>query len=126
VDALDRRLAAGRPLPDAIACANDQAAIGVMHALQRAGVRVPGDVAVTGFDDIPVGRHVQPPLTTVRQPTQQLGSAAVDALVKLIEDSGQFQREIVLPTRVIIRASCGCGPVSPHAFDRPMEVGVAR
>jgi LacI family transcriptional regulator len=125
VHALDRRLAAGRPLPDAIACANDQAAIGVMHALQRAGVRVPGDVAVTGFDDIPVGRHVLPPLTTVRQPTQQLGSAAVVALVKLIEDSGQFQREIVLPTRVIIRASCGCDLASPHAYDRPMEADLA-
>jgi LacI family transcriptional regulator len=110
VHAVKRRLATGRPLPEAIACANDQAAIGVIHTLQQAGIRVPGDVAVTGFDDIPVGRHMSPPLTTVRQPTQQLGSAAVDALVMLIEDPGRVRREIILPTRVIIRASCGCHP----------------
>jgi LacI family transcriptional regulator len=126
VQAVERRLAAGRPLPEAIACANDQAAIGVIHGLQRAGVLVPRDIAVTGFDDIPVGRHMSPTLTTVRQPTQQLGSAAVNALVKLIEDPAQSQREIVLPTRVIIRASCGCDPVLPPCYEVPAPPEMAQ
>lgn len=125
VGVLERRMGAGSPLPEAVACANDQSAIGVMHALQRAGVQVPDDVAVTGFDDIPVGRHMSPPLTTVRQPTQQLGSAAVDALVTLIENPGNNLREIVLPTRVIIRASCGCAVPMPCASDRQVLSEVA-
>ena len=69
-----RRGAAGRgPLPDAVACANDQMAIGVLREFQQAGVAVPGDVAVTGFDDIYASRIVTPALTTVSQPLRELG-----------------------------------------------------
>src|SRR5439155_2182872 len=73
-------LDAGHKLPRAIACANDQTALGVMHALARRGIRVPDEVAVTGFDDVPVARHLHPPLTTVRQPMQELGAMALDSL----------------------------------------------
>jgi len=61
-------------LPRAIVCANDQTAAGVMHALARRGIAVPGEVAVTGFDDVSVPRHLHPPLTTVRQPIRELGA----------------------------------------------------
>jgi LacI family transcriptional regulator len=103
-------LETGGELPQAIACANDQMAIGVMHALHRAGVRVPGDVAVVGFDDIPVVRHLSPPLTTVRQPSRQLGAVAVEVLVGLVEGRPPVRRDIVLPTELQIRGSCGCLP----------------
>lgn len=101
-------LASGTRLPEAIVCANDQAALGVLSVLIDAGVRVPGDVAVAGFDDIPVSKHVQPPLTTVRQPIYDLGVAAVDALLGRITKPASSAREVVLPTELVVRASCGC------------------
>lgn len=102
-------LDAGTALPRAILCANDQAALGVMYALARRGLRVPGDVAVTGFDDVPVARHVHPPLTTIRQPIQELGATAFDVLYSVISQQGAGP-EVVLPVRLIVRESCGC----PH------------
>ena len=103
-----RQLATGAALPQAIVCANDQMAIGVLHALTGAGYAVPEDVAVVGFDDIPVASHMSPPLTTVRQPSRQLGAAAVEAVVSLVEGRAS-DRDVVLPTELIVRASCGCG-----------------
>lgn len=101
-------LAAGHELPRAIACANDQAALGVIRALAEHGLRVPTDVAVTGFDDIPVARLLHPPLTTVRQPIRQLGATAFDVLHKLINGNTRPGLEVVLPTKLVIRESCGC------------------
>ncbi|HKV87270.1 MAG TPA: LacI family DNA-binding transcriptional regulator [Candidatus Dormibacteraeota bacterium] len=97
----------GRALPRAIACANDQTALGVMHALARHGIRVPDEVAVTGFDDVPVARHMHPPLTTVRQPILELGATAFDVLYSRIS-AGRGERDVVLPVQVIVRESCGC------------------
>ncbi len=108
------RLSSGRPMPEAIVCASDPMALGVLQALQDAGLRAPRDVAVTGFDDIPIARHWNPSLTTVRQPSQQLGSVGVEALVGLIEDRPNAQRDRVLPTQLVVRASCGCpAPTAP-------------
>ena len=103
-------LHAGRPLPRAIVCANDLAALGAVHTLARRGVDVPGDVAVTGFDDIPVARRLHPGLTTVRQPIQELGATAFELLESLIGDGQPERRDVVLPTRLIRRESCGCPP----------------
>jgi LacI family transcriptional regulator, galactose operon repressor len=105
---IERLLAEGTPVPDAIACANDQTALGVIYALGRHGIDVPGEVAVTGFDDIPVARHLRPPLTTVRQPIQDLGATAFDTLYSMITDAGQSRYDVILPTRLIRRESCGC------------------
>ena len=99
-------------VPEAIACANDQMAIGVMRELQRSGIRVPGDVAVTGFDDIFPGRVVDPPLTTVAQPLRELGARAAGRLLERIGGSEVAPRADVLPTELVIRRSCGC-PGSP-------------
>jgi LacI family transcriptional regulator len=101
-------ISAGRPLPRAIVCANDQTAIGVLNTLAQHGIRVPGDIAVTGFDDIPVARHLHPQLTTVRQPIQKLGATAFDVLYGLITGERRPEPEVVLPTSLVIRASCGC------------------
>lgn len=103
-----RRLARGGPLPQAIACANDSSAVGAQHALAAAGVQVPTDVAVAGFDDIPLARHLTPALTTVHQPIQQLGMVAVEALIGKVEGAAGGSRDIVLPTQLVVRASCGC------------------
>ncbi len=110
---IDRMLASGfggGKLPQAIACANDQTALGVVYALIQHGLDVPGDVAVTGFDDIPVARHLRPQLTTVRQPIQELGATAFEVLYSMINDAGHAPRNIVLPTRLVPRESCGCRP----------------
>jgi len=98
---------AGRKLPRAILCANDQTALGAMHALARRGLSVPRDVAVTGFDDVPVARHLHPPLTTVRQPMQELGATAFEVLYSKI-NTGRAEADVVLPVELIIRESCGC------------------
>ena len=108
-------IAAGTGLPRAIVCANDQSAIGVMHALALHGIAVPGRVAVTGFDDIPVARHLRPQLTSVRQSIQDLGATAFETVYSMIvrePDTGSTARgrDIALPTRLVRRESCGCQP----------------
>ena len=104
----ERILASGIPLPRVIVCANDQTALGVMHALRRSWVEVPGTVAVTGFDDIPMARHVHPLLTTVRQPIGDLGETAFEVLYSMIGRVAPAERDISLPTRLMCRESCGC------------------
>ena len=104
------RLDRDEPLPHVFACANDQMAVGVIFALQEAQLRVPEDIYVTGFDDITLTRYFNPPLTTIRQSGGILGSVAVDALVATIEGSLEGTRTIVLPTELVVRASCGCQP----------------
>jgi len=100
-------------LPRAIVCANDQTAIGVLWALAERGIDVPGRVAVCGFDDIPVARHLSPRLTSVRQPIQDLGATAFETLHAMItpvpgRDALPRGRDIVLPTVLNRRESCGC------------------
>jgi LacI family transcriptional regulator len=79
-----------------------------MYALRRYGVDVPGQVAVTGFDDVPLARHVHPPLTTVRQPIRELGETAFEVLYSMISREAPAERDIALPTRLMCRESCGC------------------
>jgi LacI family transcriptional regulator len=100
-------------LPDAIVCGNDQMAIGAMRELQAAGIRVPADVAVAGFDDIHLGAMLAPPLTTVRQPMRLLGERACSCLLERIADPALPRRAERLPTELIVRESCGCPPRPP-------------
>ena len=105
------RILLGRSsLPQAVVCANDQMAIGVLRELQRAGVSIPADVAVTGFDDVYPSRVVEPPLTTVSQPFRDLGSRATRRLLNRVKNPALAPLAEVLPTQVVIRASCGCQP----------------
>ena len=105
-----REILAGprRELPDAIVCGNDQMAIGAMRELQAAGIRVPADVAVVGFDDIPLSTLLTPPLTTVRQPMRLLGERACSRLLQRIADPTLPPQVERLPTELIVRESCGC------------------
>jgi DNA-binding LacI/PurR family transcriptional regulator len=92
---------------DAIFAGDDGTAIGALAALNQAGLRVPEDVALVGFDDMPPSRYLNPPLTTVRAPTEQVGHEAVNQLVRRIR-TGQADAEVLLPTELVIRQSCGC------------------
>ena len=106
----------GRELPDAIICGNDQMAIGAMRELQAAGIRVPADVAVTGFDDIRLGALLTPSLTTVRQSLRLLGERACSRLLERIANPALPHRAERLPTELIVRESCGCPPAEDHRY----------
>lgn len=113
-----QRLLEARDPFTAVVCANDHMAFGVLRALQAAGRRVPEDVAVVGFDNAPMARHISPSLTTVRQPIYQLGAQAVHHLAKWIT-TGQRATAHAIPTEQVIRRSCGCPPVwEPAALEQ--------
>jgi len=122
-----------RDLPDAIVSANDQMAIGVLKALDRAGIRVPEDVAVAGFDDIFPGSLCAPPLTTVHQPMRLLGERACARLLDRVADPSLRPAIELLPTELVLRSSCGCPPgtvirrpVPALKVPRPELTGAAR
>jgi LacI family transcriptional regulator len=93
--------------PDAVFLASDAMAVGALRALREAGKRVPEDVAIAGFDDIPLSARTDPPLTTVRQPIQRMGSVAAETLIDMIAHPGSGPRRILMPTELVIRGSCG-------------------
>ncbi|WP_262378665.1 LacI family DNA-binding transcriptional regulator [Luteimonas viscosa] len=96
----------GRGLPfDAVFAASDLIAIGAMHALQENGLRIPEDVAIVGFDDIPAARIATPALTTVVQDTIRAGELLVEALVHLV--NGEPAERTRLPTSLVVRKSSG-------------------
>jgi LacI family transcriptional regulator len=99
--------------PDAVFSASDAMAQGAIRAISEAGLRTPEDVSVVGFDDMPFAAHLQPPLTTVRQPIYRLGTAAVDYLIDLLNGSGEGKQLLaMMPTELIIRESCGGKPAA--------------
>jgi LacI family transcriptional regulator len=97
-------------LPDAVVCANDQMAIGVLRAFAAAGVRVPDEVAVVGFDDIYPASLIDPPLTSVQQPIRMLGQQACARLLDRIATPDLTPTVELLPTELVLRSSCGCPP----------------
>src|SRR6185503_15390816 len=86
-----RELLATGMRPDAVFAANDMMAIGCLCALTEAGLRVPQDIAIAGFDDIPTARFVSPALTTIRVRISDMGGRALDSLATAIENPAQFQ-----------------------------------
>jgi LacI family transcriptional regulator len=91
--------------PDALLCFNDLAAIGAMMGLRRAGRRIPEDVAVIGFDDIPLVSYTNPPLTTVRMSAAEVGATAFEALFGLIGGERLEGSVYQVPTKLIVRES---------------------
>lgn len=98
----DRRVAF-----DAVFTGDDDAAIGVLKALHKHGLRVPEDISVIGFDDLGFAPFLNPPLTTVRAPTEKVGQIATGRLFDLLEN-GPANEVVVLRTEIIFRRSCGC------------------
>jgi DNA-binding LacI/PurR family transcriptional regulator len=107
-----RELLALPERPTAVFAASDVVAIGVMSAIQSAGLAIPTDIAVVGFDDIFLAAHTQPPLTTVRVPAYGLGWTAAEVLISLIE--GDEASPVMLETELVIRDSCGGRGPQPH------------
>jgi DNA-binding LacI/PurR family transcriptional regulator/signal transduction histidine kinase len=96
---------------DAIVAANDRMAIGAFNALQTRGILVPGKIALVGFDDVREARAMGVPLTTVRQSFYEMGKQAVELLLRCIEGE-KLPEQIVTPTQLVVRWSCGCTPDS--------------
>jgi len=109
-DEMHRILNSSTSLPTAMFCASDGMAIGVIHAIERNGLRVPNDIAVIGFDDIDTARHFKPSLTTLRPPLRQIGEMAVDLLVKRMAKPRSRAEKIPMNAHLIIRDSTGINP----------------
>jgi LacI family transcriptional regulator len=92
--------------PEAVFVASDAMAVGVLRFLREASLRVPDDIAVASFDDMPFAARTDPPLTTIRQPIQRSGAVAAETLMDMIANGGPSPRQIILPTELVIRASC--------------------
>ncbi|MEO6713150.1 MAG: LacI family DNA-binding transcriptional regulator [Mycobacteriales bacterium] len=103
------RLLAEGP-PRALVCANDEIALGATLAAEELGLRIPEDLAITGWDDVMAARHSRPGLTTVRQPMRELGGWAARRLHERLAGDTSDPRHEVLPTQLVLRASCGPHP----------------
>jgi LacI family transcriptional regulator len=95
--------------PTAIFAANDAMAIGALSALQAAGVRVPADMALAGFDDVSSTQYTNPPLTSVHVPIHEMGARAVARLVAVVDGTSELPQREKLPATLVLRRSCGCG-----------------
>lgn len=94
--------------PSAIFAANDAMAVGALSTARQAGLGVPENVGVVGFDDIPIAHYLNPPLTSVHVPIAELGGLAVERLLQEVTgDVARGRRKEVIPTRLVIRSSCG-------------------
>lgn len=102
----ERLLAGSQPL-DAIAAGNDLMALGAMSAAQSRGLAVGQDLAITGFDDIPMAEHSHPPLTTLHQPIYEIAATLTEMLLAIIAGQTPEQSQVILKPRLVIRRSCG-------------------
>jgi len=93
-----------------IVCASDPLALGAIRAVRRAGLRVPQDVSVVGYDDSAFMNCTEPPLTTVRQPIEPMGRAAIDLLVSLIDGAQVAPEELLFEPELVVRGSTGPAP----------------
>ncbi len=104
--AMQRLLALPEP-PTAVLCCSDMSAIGAIEAIRETGLSVPEDISVLGFDDIELAEYIQPALTTIRQDMTTIGRRAVELLDELIVDEKLAPPEVIVPTELVVRQSCG-------------------
>lgn len=109
-DAMKKLLPAN---PDAVFIASDTMALGALRAIRESGRRVPDDISVIGFDDLPPSLQADPALSTIRHPIEQLGVLAVDLLSKMLNQDNVLPSHIILPVTLVIRASCGAKQPEP-------------
>jgi len=96
-----------REPPSAIIACNDLMGLGVISAAQSRGLTVGRDVAVAGFDDVPLSEHAHPPLTTVRQPIYEIGQRTCEMLIHLLQEEKTENSHVILQPTLVVRASCG-------------------
>ncbi len=108
--AMQRLLAQQKVPPEAIFCMNDLTAIGAMHAARQAGLEIPGDLSLIGYDDIEMASYCQPQLTTIRQPTMEIGRTAAQRLIALVQGEEETSEAVALPPQLVERQSVGHGP----------------
>ena len=113
-----------KPRPSAVFACNDNMALGLICALRDGDIRIPNDIAVTGFDDIAMARYLSPPLTTVRVDAYELGERAVKGLLPAVrEGKPGIPRREVLATQLVVRASCGAREPHPDAMSSSRRRG---
>jgi LacI family transcriptional regulator len=126
------QLLSDNPRPSAIVACNDLMALGAISAARELGLAVGRDLAVTGFDDVPLAAHAHPPLTTVRQPIYEIGRRMCRMLIRLLEDKPLEDRHVLLEPELVIRASStgvdsaqegGGGHRSSEAVRVPISLG---
>jgi LacI family transcriptional regulator len=91
--------------PTAIFAMTDVTAVGVMHAAAEAGLKIPDDLSVIGYDDLPIAAYMIPPLTTIAQPFSEMAETAIELLFKQIKNPELLPERAVLPTRLVVRAT---------------------
>jgi LacI family transcriptional regulator len=106
------------PRPTAIFASNDLSAFGAMDAARESGLRIPDDISIVGFDDIPQASLVHPRLTTVRQPLEQMGQVAVKVLLERIENRSRPPQRVTLATQLVVRDSC-----APYQTEQGVSAG---
>jgi LacI family transcriptional regulator len=109
-----RELLSAQPELTALLCYNDLVAIGAIHAALDSGRRIPEDLSIIGFDDIPLASYVRPPLTTLRTPKREVGAAAMQALVDLMEGQTQAGLPSNFPPELILRSTTAAAPEEMH------------
>jgi LacI family transcriptional regulator len=118
--AMNRLLDLAKP-PRAVVSANNLMTLGALQAIHERGVGIPEEVAIVGFDDMPWATSLRPPLTVVMQPAEDLGRTAAQLLLERIKEPSRLARQVILPTRLIVRASCGVH--SPVRVEAAREAG---
>ncbi len=107
--------------PTAIFSTNDMMAVGAINALKQKGIKVPEEVAVVGGDDIKLVSYFTPKLTTIRQPMFKIGQLATEALLKIISGESMDVLEQIVPTKFIIRESCGYTYKGKYSVEQPIS-----
>jgi DNA-binding LacI/PurR family transcriptional regulator len=115
--AMARLLDLAQP-PRAVVVANNLMTLGALEVSDERHVRIPEDLALVGFDDMPWATLIRPPLTAVAQSAEELGRVAAQLLLERLEDPSRVVRQVVLPTRLMVRASCGARAAGPAAPPR--------
>jgi DNA-binding LacI/PurR family transcriptional regulator len=99
-----KKILSGAPIPTAVLLINDHSALGVLKAVKESTYQVPKDISIVGFGDVPFASMIHPPLTTGREPSQEIGYAAADMCLKLIQEKRIPQKHLTLPMELIVIA----------------------
>ena len=117
-----RRILAESPRPTAIFAANDEMAMGAIHESKLAGIRVPQDISVAGFDDIGFAEIYDPSITTIRQPRREMGRAAMELVIARLQGRSSPPNEIILGYELVERGSTGAPGAAPRTQSRAAAV----